>query len=274
MKFTCRAAALLALTAVAGAASAQDVIATVQNPWEGWFAGANIGGVWNNTCNTWEPSAAIRGNPTLANDFYNRNCPNNGSFLGGLDGGYNFQSDAWVWGVKVDFEFMESKNKNLSYTYANKGAGDPFPSGTYTATGKFKPDGVVLVGPRLGYAIDQWLPWIRAGGAFVFGSSNSQLGFVPAAGETVPAAHFNGSRNFTSNGWNVGAGLDYDINGPWSITAEYNYIQLGKGNSSAITCSTGSAASGICAKYANFSLDNIHNSFTANMFRVGVRFRF
>ena len=117
MKFTCRAAALLALTAVAGAASAQqDVIATVQNPWEGWFVGANIGGAWNHTCSSWEPGPTITGNPAFANAFYNRNCPNNGNFIGGIDGGYNFQIDQWVWGFKADYEAVGSSSKS-SFIY-------------------------------------------------------------------------------------------------------------------------------------------------------------
>ncbi len=275
MKFTCRAAALLALTAVAGAASAQDVIATVQNPWEGWFAGGNIGGLWNHTCQSWEPSAAVRGNPALANAFYNRDCPSNGNFIGGVDGGYNFQIDQWVWGFKIDYDAIESKSKSASYTYTNKGGGDPFPSGTYSAYGKISPNGVVLVGPRVGYAIDEWLPWFRVGGAFAFGSTNSQLAYAPAAGSTATAASVSGSKDFKANGFNVGAGVDYDISGPWSIVAEYNYINLGKGSNSSVSCSSsGTVAPGICSRYGNFSLDNIHNSFTANMFRVGFHYSF
>jgi len=135
MKFTCRAAALLALTAVAGAASAQDVIATVQNPWEGFFVGANIGGAWNHTCQSWEPGPNITSNATLSNAFYNRNCPNNRNFIGGVDLGYNFQIDQWVWGLKADYDAVASKNYNRAYSYTPTSATDPFPAGTYSAGG-------------------------------------------------------------------------------------------------------------------------------------------
>ena len=90
MKIKLLTAAALTLAAV-GAAQAQDVIAVSNNPWEGFFAGANIGGAWNHTCESWEPGNAIKSNPTLANAFYNRDCPNNGNFIGGVDVGYNFQ---------------------------------------------------------------------------------------------------------------------------------------------------------------------------------------
>ncbi len=271
MKFICRAAALLALTAVAGAAFAQqDVIATVQNPWEGWFAGANIGGAWNNTCNTWEPSATIRGNPALATAFYNRNCPNNGNFIGGVDVGYNFQIDQWVWGFKADYEAIGSKTNTRSYTYVNKGPTDPIPGGTYTASGKVSPNGIGLLGPRVGYAVDQWLPYLRAGAAFAGGQHTGSLSFTPT-GATTPLGSISGGKNFKSTGYNVGVGLDYGIMGPWSLNAEYNYVNLGKGTNSTFTCTANPT---VCGTYSNLSLDNIHNSFTLNMFRVGFHYGF
>jgi outer membrane immunogenic protein len=269
MKFICRAAALLALTAVAGAASAQDVIATVQNPWEGFFVGANIGGAWNHTCQSWEPGETIKSSATLSSAFYNRDCPNNGNFIGGVDIGYNFQIDQWVWGLKADYDAIGSKSYNRSYTYVNGGALDPIPGGTYAVNGKVSPNGIFLLGPRIGYAIDQWLPYFRFGGAFAGGQHTSTLSFTPTAGGAPTS--ISGGKNFKSSGYNVGAGFDYGVNGPWSINAEYNYVNLGKGTNSTFTC-TGNA--GICATYSGFSLDNIHNSFTLNMFRVGFHYSF
>ena len=62
------------------------------------------------------------------------------------------------------------------------------------------------------------------------------------------------------------------------LVAEYNYVNLGKGHNSSVSCSSSGVASGtaanICSKYANFELDNIHNSFTMNMFRVGFHYSF
>ena len=275
MKFTCRAAALLALTAVAGAASAQDVIATVQNPWEGWFVGANIGGAWNHTCDSWEPGPLVTGGgfPTLANKFYNRDCPNNGNFIGGVDGGYNFQSDQWVWGFKIDYEAVGSSSKSVSRNFVSGIPGYPIPDGTYTASGKVSPNGILLVGPRVGYAVDEWLPWVRLGGAFTSGSHDLNLTYTPAGGGATQS--FTGSKNQQNHGFNVGLGVDYGVSGPWSLVAEYNYVKLNKGSNSDVNCSSSSIkGSAFCTAYANFDLDNIHNSFTMNMFRVGVHYSF
>ena len=272
MKFINRSAALLALaTVVAGAASAQDVITSVQNPWEGFFAGANIGGAWNHTCQSWTPGDTIKNNPALASAFYNRDCPNNGNFIGGVDIGYNFQYGQWVWGLKADYEAIGSKTKNVSYTYVNGGANDPIPGGTYAASGKVSPNGIGLLGPRVGYAIDEWLPYFRVGGAFAGGQHTSTLSYTPT-GATAATESVSGGKNFKSSGYNVGVGLDYGIMGPWSFNAEYNYVNLGKGSNSTFTCTANNAA--FCQAYSNFSLDNIHNSFTMNLFRVGFHYSF
>src|SRR5208282_6305028 len=135
MKVSTLSAALLALASV-GAVQAQDIITTVNNPWEGFYAGANIGGAWNHTCQSWTPGPTITGNPALASAFYNRDCPNNGNFIGGVDLGYNFQYDQWVWGFKADYDAIGSKTNNRSYTYTATGTADPIPSGTYATSGK------------------------------------------------------------------------------------------------------------------------------------------
>lgn len=263
--------ALLALASMAGAAHAQDVIATVQNPWEGFFAGANIGGAWNHTCQSWEPGDTIKNNPALANAFYNRDCPSNGNFIGGVDFGYNFQFDQWVWGIKADYEAIGSKSKTFSRTYTSLGPNDPFPSGTYTASGKLSPNGIFLLGPRVGYTFDQAFPYFRIGGAFASGQHSSTLSYTPPGG-SAPTDSFSGGKNFKSHGFNAGVGLDYGIQGPWSLNAEYNYVKLSKGTNSTYQCTGASTA--FCNAYGNFSLDSIHNSFTMNMFRVGFHYSF
>jgi outer membrane immunogenic protein len=275
MKLKILSASLLALGTIGGAAQAQDIITTVTNPWAGFYVGANIGGAWNHTCQSWTPGPGITGNPALANRFYNRDCPNNGNFIGGVDLGYNFQYEQWVWGFKADYDAIGNKSVNRSYNYTSTGPADPFPSGTYALNGKVSPNGIGLLGPRVGYAFDQWLPYIRVGGAFAGGQHTSTLSFTPAPGSTASPASISGGKNFKSSGWNVGVGLDYGIVGPWSFTAEYNYVNLGKGTNSTFACSTAKGTvPPICTNYANFSLDNIHNSFTANLFRVGFHYSF
>jgi outer membrane immunogenic protein len=263
MKLRTRSAALIALTAFSGAAAAQGIIATSSgNQWAGFYAGANAGAAISTTCNTWEA------NGPLANTaaFNNRNCPNKNTFVGGAQIGYNFQYEQWVWGFGLDYDFYSAKTHTKSFTYT----GPNFPDGTYTFTGKNNPSGFAILGPRIGYAIDDWLPYFRVGGVFTSGKSNSTAEYTPI-GASAPTATFNGGRNYKSSGFGVGVGVDYRLPDQWSLRAEYTYVNLGKGSNSLTGC-TGSAAA--CNAFAGFSLDNIHNSLTFSVIRIGVNYLF
>src|SRR5271170_7687965 len=137
MKSRSSLAALMALTSMAGAALAAppDVITTSSgvHDWGGFYGGINLGGAINTTCNTWTA------NGPLANTaaFNNRDCPNNSTFVGGAQIGYNFQSDQWVWGFGLDYDFWSSQNHNRSLVYT----GPAFPDGTYAFSGKVNPNG-------------------------------------------------------------------------------------------------------------------------------------
>src|SRR5580658_2387930 len=98
MKLSTRSAALIALTSIATAASAAppDVITTSSgvHDWGGFYGGINLGGAINTTCNTWTANGPLAG--TAA--FNNRDCPNNSTFIGGVQIGYNFTYQQLVWG--------------------------------------------------------------------------------------------------------------------------------------------------------------------------------
>jgi outer membrane immunogenic protein len=265
MNLVCRSAALLALTAVGAAASAQDVIATSNKPWKGFYVGANIGGAWNSTCNSWTPNNGNGiSNPAIAAAFYNRDCPNNSTFIGGVLIGYNFQRDNLVWGFGLDYEKLSDKDTNRAFTYA--GASPP-PAGTYTFSGKLSPDGFAMLGPRIGYAMGDWLPFFRVGSVFTSGSHNSTASFTDASGTST----FSAGKNFKANGYGLGGGVEYMLAESWSFRTEYNYIALGKGSTSQAFC-TGSAAT--CARFLNTSLESLSNKFTASIVRVGISYKF
>jgi opacity protein-like surface antigen len=69
----------------------------------------------------------------------------------------------------------------------------------------------------------------------------------------------------------VGVGVDYGVGDPWSIRVEYLYTNIGKGSGSDRTCNGSPSA---CAAFNGVSLDNIHNSFTASLIRVGFNYKF
>jgi opacity protein-like surface antigen len=263
MKTISRSIMLLALALIAGTATAQDVISTSDSMWRGFYFGGNLGGLWNSTCNSWTPTNGIA-NPAIASAFYNRDCPNNSTFVGGIQLGYNFQKGQLVWGFGLDYEFLSGKTRNRSFTYA--GAAPP-PAGIYTFSGKTSPNGFALLGPRIGYAAGNWLPFLRIGGVFASGRRNNTATFTDASG----TASFSGGKDTKNSGFGFGVGTEYMLADSWAFKAEYTHVSLGKADNTVTSC-TGTPAT--CTAFGNVSIENNHNSFTANLFRVGINYKF
>ena len=118
---------------------------------------------------------------------------------------------------------------------------------------------------------------LRAGGVYAGGSRNTTTSYT-SAGDASPDAYFSGSKNFKSSGFGAGAGMDYLLSDNWFLRAEYTFIKLGKGTTSAAQCTSAGTAAGaaICDQFgaSSLQLDNIHNSFTANIVRVGINYKF
>jgi outer membrane protein OmpA-like peptidoglycan-associated protein len=269
-------APIVSVIAILGAVQARADVPSDVPYWKGFYIGGNIGGAWNSTCNTWSLNGPAATDPALVNAFNNRNCPNNGVFIGGAQIGYNFQYDRWVWGFGLDYDQWSAKNHNRTLTYA-PAVDTGFPPGTASFYGKVSPNGFAILGPRIGYAVGNALPYIRAGGVYAGGSRNTTTSYT-AAGDASPDAYFSGSKNFKSSGFGAGAGMDYLLSDNWFLRAEYTFIKLGKGTTSSAQCTSAGTAAGaaICDQFgaSALQLDNIHNSFTANIVRFGINYKF
>jgi opacity protein-like surface antigen len=251
---------LLALAAIAGVASARSDI-----PWDGLYIGANAGEASSSTCNSWALTGAML-NPSIASEFNNRDCSKSSALVGGVQIGENFQYRRLVLGVGADIDYWSAKNFNQSL----KNPGAVPPSGTYAFSGKLSPSGFAVIGPRIGYAGDTWLPYLRVGTILTAGSHNSTLFYTPT-GATKSTASFSGGKDVSTAGWVAGGGFELGLNGAWSITAEFLHANLGKGSNSTATCN-GSVA--VCAPFSGISFDNIHEGFSANIVRVGITYWF
>ncbi len=247
--------AALALTMIAGAASAQS-----DNPWNGISAGINAGEVRNGACVSGTLNAGL-----VATDF-NQICPSGGSFVWGGQIADDFQYKKFVLGFSADLDLGSAKSQSLS---ATAGGAAP-PAGTYTLSGKLNPNTFGFLGMRVGFASLQWLPYLKVGALITSGSHNSTLSYTPA-GAVKPTVSFNGGKNFSSAGWAAGGGVEYGFNGPWSISLEYLRANLGKGSDSTATCSGPAAA---CAEFSGVTFDTSHNSFKADIIRIGVNYWF
>ena len=256
---TCRSAALVAFTSIAGVASAQS-----SKPWDGFYAGVNAGGAQNSTCTSSTLNGATIDSASLRT-FSSRYCPS-GGIVGGVQIGENFQTKRLVWGVGADLDIWSAKDNHSSLKYT----GAAPPPGSYAFSGKLRPNGFAIIGPRIGYAGDLLLPYLRMGAVITTGSHDSTLSYTPR-GITKPTASFSGGKNFTSTGWVAGGGTEIGLNGAWSITVEYLHVNLGRGSNSTATCNAFTSA---CAAFSGISLNSVHNVFTANTIRVGINYWF
>src|ERR1700744_6245178 len=93
MKYKLLSASALVMAALSGSAMAQEAPFT----WSGPYAGVNLGGAWSLTCSTFTPSSA-----GVSAVFTGRNCPNNASFIGGGQIGYNYEFSSVVLGIEGD----------------------------------------------------------------------------------------------------------------------------------------------------------------------------
>jgi outer membrane immunogenic protein len=261
MKRRMYSAALMALNAMSGIAAAQTA------DWTGFYLGLNGGALGNSTCENWAKLT-----PGIGRTLFIANCPDNSVYLFGGQLGFNWQVDQVVLGLEGDWDGVGSKTSNRIYNYPGDDEfGSPVPAGTFNFTAKSIPNGLGTIRGRVGYAVGNWLPYFTAGAAFAGGSGRSSATFTPI-GSPSATALFAGGRTYSSNGWTVGAGVEYQIASAWSVKAEYLYVKLGSGANQVTNCS-GSAAT--CDALVNtIDLQSTTNSVTQNVFRVGFNYRF
>lgn len=247
----------------------------VDNIWNGAYAGFSAGEASSHACSAWTANGSSAESATLAG-LYQSDCSSHGAFLGGGQIGDNFQSDRLSWGVEAAGDFWSGSSSKQSKSVpgptavGGPPAGTYFPAGTYTFAGKRNPDFLGLFTARIGYAGNQWLPYVKGGGLLAGGSHDDTVSFVPE-GATKATASFNGGKSFASIGWVAGGGVEIGLHGSWSIAAEYLHASLGKGSSSTAGCA-GTAVN--CAPFANVSLQNGHNGFEADLIRVNINYWF
>jgi outer membrane immunogenic protein len=211
---------LLALSAMAigtAAASAADLPARTYTKapppppppifsWTGFYIGGNIGGAWSNNRFT---------DTIFLTNFGNNNT---GVFIGGGQVGGNYQIGQFVIGGEWDFDWAANSNNS---------AGVIIPGapglGTVVVTNNNR--WVTTVAARFGWAINHFLLYGKAGGAWV-GSNNFNISTTSGLFLNCGTFGFTNCNNNTG-GWVAGAGVEYAFTNNWTVKAEYDYIGLG-----------------------------------------------
>ncbi len=195
-RFVVGAAALVAAGCAAQAEAAdlnygQRAPYTVNQPlnaysWAGPYLGGNLGYEWGDVSN----------NPAKPSGF-----------VGGVQGGYNFQNGPWVFGVEGDIQAA--------------GADDTF------APWKFSNPWFGTLRGRAGYALSNILFYGTAG-----------LAFGELRGQT-----FGLTESHTTAGWTAGVGAEVGLAPNWSVKLEYLFVDLSSSQFAITGVSNGYSAS-------------------------------
>jgi len=208
------AAALLAGPAVAAdmpvkAPVAPPVVAAYS--WSGFYIGANAGGL------------------SFTTDGNFPNHPNNPPFrwhtdrktvgLAGLHGGVQGQWGNFVVGVEAGYDWI--LNSGFAESPGLNGATAPCGYGT-GAFCQARIRSILTVGPRLGYAVNQFMLY-GTGGYALYRLHTRGLGF-PAPGnvfESVTDSH---------SGWFAGGGVEMMVTRNVTLGIEYKHLEFGPAN--------------------------------------------
>jgi outer membrane immunogenic protein len=199
------AAASVCLIALVSPAAAGDVAPPPESvQWGGFYVGGQIGGAWSDS--DWQYDNYNWFN-TIGPELVGTRFGFDGSgVIGGGQGGFNYQSGAFVFGIEGSLTGADLEDSN---------SGPWFPTDRYaTEVGL-----LTTVTGRLGYAQDRWLVYAKGGWA---GADIELELFDPI--EPVRA-----HSDDWANGWTVGGGAEYALGKSFSLGVEYDYADLGTG---------------------------------------------
>jgi len=167
--------------------------------WSGFYVGAQGGGFYSRN-NVTTPNGELLSPITMHDGNY---------FVGGF-AGFNMQSGRFVYGVEADF----------SKVLGGRGFSSAQPTiapGIFAA-GQTDPHWAVTATARVGLALDNWLLYVRGGGAWMKADYTGDLqnGAGTSLGRETQSA--------TRSGWLIGGGIEYGWSRNVVSRLEYNYI--------------------------------------------------
>jgi outer membrane immunogenic protein len=153
--------------------------------WTGFYIGGHVGG-------------AFAGDNSLSGT--------DGRFLGGVQGGFDYQfAPSWVLGIEAQYSWLSSNNN-----------GRLFPGGVLVTSND---DQLGSVTGRLGYTWGPALLYAKGGYAWKDGDNLNVTSNGAPAGFSTNGNH--------RDGYTVGGGLEYMFAPSWSAKIEYQYYNFG-----------------------------------------------
>jgi outer membrane immunogenic protein len=284
----------LLLGAVSSSALAADMPLKAPPPppiiesWTGWYIGGDMGWAWSRDAFNHSPIFADPGafpiDAAAQTSAASPNLKGNGP-TGGLYGGYNWQMNAFVFGVEADFAGMSVGNSSTgTFVFPSTLPGGPVgpPTLTFPGANSFEVDWQATLRGRVGFAANDWM-FYGTGGLALAGIREAQnVGNLIANSSST--SQF--SSNDTRFGWVAGGGIEKMFGPNWVLRVEYLHADYGHANHATtlmepagtlinISCNPGTTAFVVPAGgFASTAGCSISNHVTTDLVRVGVSYKF
>jgi len=251
-------AALLAL--MAGTAHAADFpitpayggpIIVPAYQWSGFYLGANAGGHFGRDRMTTSSVGGFEFLPSevAAIDAVSPTTLNPKGFIGGLQGGYNWQFNQILVGFEVDADWMTGTASRTLLNLPTLFPGESMFNST-------NPTFLFTARPRVGWVWDRTLLYVTAGYAMGNVRFNDAITASGVAGPftigSITTAHM--------SGWTAGLGFEYGLSEAWTVKAEYLYVDLGSATNS--------------VAFSAVDIFTFNHKYTDNVARVGLNYKF
>lgn len=172
-------------------------------PFEGWYAGANVGWAEGTTQDNYNPSSD------------ERDLEGN---IGGLQVGYNWQLvNNIVLGIEGGLSLSNIEDENGGNLEGNN---------EWYGNSEIK--NTANLNLKIGYAFYNWLPYVTTG---LTVASMDYMSGCQSNGQSMGSdceTPFESSADDFRVGYNVGAGVQYKFMDSFSAAIEYSYTDLGK----------------------------------------------
>ena len=241
--------AVISFTAIASAADmpvkapAYAPVLPVSYNWTGFYIGGQVGGGWASSTTT-----DVDGTTAFPPGFVHSAISYSG-FLGGGYAGFNYQINQFVIGIDGDYSWADLTGS----------ASEASPLISTTTSYNDKINWIATLTGRLGYAMNNWMIFVKGGGAWAGFSGTTNT--VTSGG----AAYSSGTNSATRDGWTIGTGVEWGFAPHWSTKLEYDYVDFSTSNfNSTVT------------RVSNGNVTTPARSATSylNMVKLGVAYRF
>jgi outer membrane immunogenic protein len=176
-----------------GMAKAPQVVQQAPTSWSGLYFGVHSGWQWSTDVNVQNPA---------------------------FPPGFTVDHDSPVVGGQIGIQHQFGQivvgvEGSLTTTYQNNPGDAPCPAAGSTCSARL--DDVLSVGPRIGWAMGKWMPYVTGGYA------NAAYHFVARTNGTQVQVEEARAR---LNGWYIGGGVDMALSHGWMVGLEYRHYDF------------------------------------------------